>query len=197
MLGNILTKLYLMFLGFFFKKKTTETTDMERDNAEPIKSKYLELLLLLQSDIDNLPDVVTMAGDFDRINYTHVVSKFVNVGSMISNLDSIIRKYSTVCKSPRDADTDIPGFKSISHCPDHCDILANFLMVNGSYLNMKNTLELLKKRTAELILLYTQMGELTDLDEDYILYFERITTPTIREIKSFIDRLKFNGVSNV
>ena len=64
-------------------------------------------------------------------------------------------------------------------------------------MNLKEVVRLLKKHTGEVILLYTQMIEQAEIDEDLVHYFERITIPSIREIIHFVEKLHILGVKNV
>ena len=198
MLGRLLTKLYTFFVIFFGTSKVLQIEEMETDNvSQPELTQYHKRLLHLHDILEQLPERVTEAGDFDNINYRLIVSKFSTIKELINNLAKISYKFQEVVESPLTASTDIPGFLQISHMSDNSEILAKFLINDGKYLNIKEVVALIKKRTGEVITLYTQMKELEDLDEDFINYFERITAPTCNEIIYFIERLHAIGVNDV
>lgn len=198
MLGRLLTKLYTLFVVFFGVTKILQLEEMETDNEpQPAVTPYLERLLHLHDVLEQLPEAITEAGDFDRINYSLIVSKFSSIKELINNLEKIVNKFSEVVENPNEVTTDISGFLQISYMMDNGEILAKFLITDGKYLNIKEVVALIKKRTGEVITLYTQMKELEELDEDFIDYFERITTPTCNEIIHFIERLHALGVKDV
>ena len=198
MLGQILTKIYTLFVAIFGLTKPATTLDMEiEDEPKPELTKYQENLLRLQDAISDLPESITSAGDFDPINYRMVISKFGTIKQLLSNLTKIRDKYQETVADPQKATTDIHGFITISYMSDNGEIIAKFLTVDGKYLNIKEVLRLIKKCTEEVSTLYTQMKELEDLDEDFIPYFERITQPTILEVIVFIERLHAIGADHV
>ena len=66
MLGQILTKIYTLFVAIFGLTKPATTLDMEiEDEPKPELTKYQENLLRLQDAISDLPESITSAGDFD------------------------------------------------------------------------------------------------------------------------------------
>ncbi len=198
MLGRLLTKLYMLFVVIFGVSKILQLEEMETDNgSQPEVTPYLKRLLHLYDVLEQLPERVTEAGDFDSINYSLIISKFSTIKELINNLEKTTNKFREVVEKPNEVTTDIPGFLQISYMVDMSDILANFLINDGKYLNIKEVVALIKKHTGEVITLYTQMKELEELDEDFIDYFERITTPTCIEIIHFIERLHALGVKDV
>lgn len=198
MLGHLLTKIYTLFAIIFGKYTIPAIEDMEKDNEPPIElPEYQQRLLFLQDTLNNLPESITEAGDFDPLNYKLIVSKFSDVSKLIKNLELIRNKFIVINRDPANATTDLPDFIFVTNSSDQSWILAKFLEGDGKYLNLKEVVGLLKKHTGEVILLYTQMIEQAEIDEDLVHYFERITIPSIREIIHFVEKLHILGVKNV
>ena len=115
MLGRLLTKLYTFFVIFFGTSKVLQIEEMETDNvSQPELTQYHKRLLHLHDILEQLPERVTEAGDFDNINYRLIVSKFSTIKELINNLAKISYKFQEVVESPLTASTDIPGFLQIS-----------------------------------------------------------------------------------
>lgn len=197
MLGRLLTKIYTLFAIIFGNYTIPAIEDMEKDNESIELPEYQQRLLFLQDTLNNLPETVTEAGDFDPLNYKLIVSKFSDVRKLIKNLELIHNKFIMINRDPANATTDLPDFIFVTNSSDHATVLAKFLEGDGKYLNLKEVVGLLKKHTGEVILLYTQMIEQVEIDEDLVHYFERITLPSIREIIFFVEKLHILGVKNV